>query len=414
MDPEMELEIRPVTRDELPAFVRADFLGFGETDEHPELTQQERGWRVDELDRTVAAFDGGEIVGTGRSYSLEVTLPGGAAAPGGAVSAITVTPTHRRRRILTRMMGFLLDDAVARGEHLAILWASEGTIYRRFGYGVASSAIGFHIDRRDTHFLHPIADPGRVRIVDADSARKLFPAAFDRARRAEPGAVSRTDSWWADVFFMTEPARGARFYAVHESSAGEIDGCVGYRIKPAVTRGLSRNELVVDDLFAVSPEARLALWRYVFDVDLVETISAGAAVDDPVRHVLREGRRAIVDHWSDRLWVRILDVPGALSARQYAVDGRLVLEVEDAFRPDGAAAGRFVLETGPDGAASHPTDDAPDLSLAVADLGALYLGGTACSTLARAGLVEERTPGALTRADAMFVWHPAPFTSTNF
>jgi predicted acetyltransferase len=414
MDPQVDLEIRPVTRDELAAYTRADFLGFGEADPHPELTERSPGWRTDELDRTVAAFDGGEIVGTGRSYSLEVTLPGGAFAPGGAVSAITVTATHRRRGILTRMMGFLLDDAVARGEPLAMLWASEGTIYRRFGYGIASTGIRFHIDRRDTAFLRPVTDPGRVRIVDDDSARKLFPGVFERVRHTEPGAVSRTDSWWNDVFFMPGPERGARFYAVHESPTGEIDGCVAYRIKEGWTRGVSRNELSVSDLLAATPEVRLALWRFVFDIDLIETIDASAAVDDPVRHALREGRRAVVDQWTDLLWVRILDVPGALGARQYAVDGRLVLEVEDDFRPDGGAAGRFVLETGPDGAASHPTDDPPDLTLGVADLGALYLGGTACSTLAGAGLVQEHTPGAVARADAMFVAHPAPYTSTNF
>jgi predicted acetyltransferase len=237
---------------------------------------------------------------------------------------------------------------------------------------------------------------------------------FERVRHTEPGAVSRTDSWWNDVFFMPGPERGARFYAVHESPAGEIDGGVAYRIKEGWTRGVSRNELSVSDLLAASPEVRLALWRFVFDIDLIETIDASAAVDDPVRHALREGRRAVVDQWTDLLWVRLLDVPGALGARQYAVDGRIVLEVEDDFRPDGGAAGRFVLETGPDGAASHPTDDAPDLTLGVADLGALYLGGTACSTLAGAGLVREHTSGAVARADAMFVAHPAPFTSTNF
>jgi len=91
-----------------------------------------------------------------------------------------------------------------------------------------------------------------------------------------------------------------------------------------------------------------------------------------------------------------------------------VFEVADAFRPDGAAAGRFALDGGPDGADAARTDADPDLVLAVADLGAAYLGGVNFSTLARAGLVEERTPGALARADAMFRTDPAPFAMTWF
>jgi predicted acetyltransferase len=114
------------------------------------------------------------------------------------------------------------------------------------------------------------------------------------------------------------------------------------------------------------------------------------------------------------LWLRPLDVPAFLAARRYATADRLVLEVRDEVRPDGAAAGRFLLEGGPDGASCVPTTSAPDLVLDPAALGAISLGGTPATALARAGLVEERAAGALGRADQLFAADRAPFCFTWF
>ena len=413
MPSDFGFELRPVVADELARYVRADIAAFGESVD-PERLKHE--WTTTELDRTLAAFDGDEIVGSGRLYSLELTLPGGAVVPVAAVSWVGVLPTHRRRGILTAIMGRQLDDAVERGESLAILHASEGVIYRRFGYGISATSIGFRLERQHSAFLRPPPEGGQVRLVDEDTARKVFPEIFDRARRLQPGAVSRIDEWWGDQFFHTDKKdEGTWFYATYESASRRLDGYVGYRIVPKWEEGVSRNRLDVGDLITTTPEARAVLWRYICDVDLVETITAWTfPVDEPLRWLLAESRRLHVNRMADGLWVRILDAPAALSARRYAVPGRVVFEVRDAFRPDGDAAGRFALNGGPDRAEAARTDADPDLTLDVADLGAAYLGDAGFSTLARAGLVEERTPGALATADAMFHSEPAPSPLTWF
>jgi predicted acetyltransferase len=410
----MSFELRPVTPDEVAAFVHTSMTGFGVDVRHPERLELE--WTTHELDRTLAAFDEGEIVGTGRLYSFELTLPGGDLVPVAAVSWIAVLPTHRRRGILTGIMRRQLDDAAARGESMAVLNASEGVIYRRFGYGVATSTIGFTLDRRHSAFLLPAPGGGRVRIIDDATARKAFPEIFDRARRLRPGAVSRIPEWWSDQYFwLDEKEEGARFFVTYESPARDLDGFATYRVMDKWEGNLSHKCLQVVDLVEVTAEARAALWRYLCDVDLVDTIAAWTCpVDEPLRWLLAESRRLNVNHISDELWVRLLDVPAALSARRYAAPGRVVFEVADEFRPDGAAVGRFALDGGPDGADAARADAEPDLVLAVADLGAAYLGGVSFSTLERAGLVEERTPGALARADAMFRTDPAPFAMTWF
>lgn len=409
----MDYELRPVTRDEIGAFVRTDLAAFGEG--KPDPARMELEWTNLELDRTLAAFDGGEIVGTGRLFSFELTLPGLATLPVAAVSWIGVLPTHRRRGILTAIKRRQLDDAAERGECMAVLLASEGLIYRRFGYGIASTWMTAELERRHSAFLHPVTTGGRVRLVDEDTARKVLPELFDRARRVQPGAVQRVDAWWADQFFWRErEGLGGRFFAVYEAPGGTLDAYVAYRIEKR-WENVARNTLVVDDMVSVTPQARAVLWRYVCDVDLIETIRAfPIPVDDPLRWLLVEFRRLRVTRLGDGLWVRLLDVPAALTARSYSGSGRVVFDVHDAFRPEGGAAGRFALEAGPEGATATHTNAEPDLVLGVADLGAAYLGGVSFSALARAGLIEERIPGALSRADVMFRSEPQPYAMTWF
>jgi predicted acetyltransferase len=409
-----DFELRPVTPDEVAAYVRTDLAAFGQSRVDRERLKLE--WTHHELDRTLAAFDEGEIVGTGRLYSLELTLPGGRLMPVAGVSWIAVLPTHRRLGILSAIMSRQLEDAVARGETMAVLYASEGVIYRRFGYGVATTSIDFTLERRHAAFLQAVPAGGRVRLVDEGTARKVFPELFDRARRVQPGAVSRVDAWWGDQFFHVDKKdEGPNFFVAYESPARDVDGYAAYRTVSRWERGVSRNRLEVEDLVTVTPEARAVLWRYLCDVDLVETVKAwGCPVDEPLRWLLAESRRLQVDRVSDGLWVRLLDAAAALAARTYAAPGRVVFEVADPLRPHGAAAGRVALEGGPDGADAQRTRAQPDLVLGVAELGAAYLGGVAFSTLARAGLVEERTTGALARADAMFRTEPAPLAMTWF
>ncbi|HEY7136820.1 MAG TPA: GNAT family N-acetyltransferase [Acidimicrobiia bacterium] len=405
--------VRPVTRDEFDRFANAEFSAFGEhvpSEEHP-------AWATAELDRTLAAFDGEEVVGTGRIYSLELTLPGGRTVPTAAVSAIGVLPTHRRRGILTSIMGRQLDDAAERGETTATLTASEGTIYRRFGYGVATLHQSFELDTGHAAFLPDVAIEGRCRLIDEDAATKTLPGIFDRSRRVQPGAISRTDAWWPSSYFDFDEAKvgaGKSFHAVYESPAGELAGYATYAIQQRFDSGIARNRLGVREVSSVTPQARRALWRFLCDIDLVETITAwNAPVDEPLRWMLRDSRRLEVRRLGDHLWVRLVDVETALAERTYASTGDLVIEVRDGFRP--ASAGRYRLSAGDDGSARcSRTDDEADVALDTADLASAFLGGVRFGDLARAGLVEERTAGSVARLHTMFAVDPLPYSQTWF
>jgi predicted acetyltransferase len=399
----MDLDIRPVTDDEYAHFVRRIENSFGQ---HA-IDERIEHWRQGaQLDRSLAAFDAGEIVGTTDSGLFDLTLPGLGTIPAAGVTAVGVLSTHRRRGILTRLMARQLDDAVARDEPVAILTASEAPIYGRFGYGWATSQAAAVIQREHTAFAHPVEDQGRVRFVEAAEAAKLLPVAHDRARRLRPGEINRPPDWWRN--------RLAYFFAVHESGPGrEVDGYVSYRTSDRSNFGLPGVQVFVVDLMGVSAEVEAVLWRFVFDIDLTGEIRAAKLpVDDPIRWRLADPRRLRVESVVDDIWVRLLDLPRALSARAYGADGEVVFEVSDPFRP--ANDGRYLVSAG---AGCTRTDRDADVAVGVDDLGSTYLGGVRFSTLAAAGRVRELRPGALARADALFGpvgAEPAPFCHTGF
>ena len=82
----------------------------------------------------------------------------------------------------------------------------------------------------------------------------------------------------------------------------------------------------------------------------------------------------------DALWVRLVDVAAALSARSYAGDGEVVVEVADVFCPWNE--GRWRVGNG----GVDRTDADADLRCDVGVLGSVYLGGShGRSTLGRSG-----------------------------
>ena len=404
----MPVEFRPIEAAELPAFARAAAVGFGESpvyaDEHPH-------WVGLELERTRAGFDGEDLVATSRNYSLELTVPGGAVLPAAGVSAVTVRPTHRRRGLLRSMMGELLDEATTRREPVAMLTASEGSIYERFGFGITTRSMVIELARRDVAFARPRPE-GQLRLLDADEATKLEPDVFERVRRAYPGAVSRPDAWWSDE--QWDPRFGVRFDVAYETG-GFVGGYACYGIRESFDPSTgAENRLVVRDLVAANPAALHGLWRYLCEVDLVRTISdPSAPVDLPLAWLLASNRAVRVRGVKDAVWTRLLDVPAALGARTYAAEGRLTLGVRDESRPGGGADGTFTLEAGRDGAAVRE-GGTPDLECTVSALSAAWLGGVRWTTLAAAGLVEARTERVLARADRLFACDPLPFPFTWF
>jgi predicted acetyltransferase len=405
----MSLELRSVPAEEATTFIRAVQAGFGHAGDEEAVAEYATLFLAD---WALAIYDAGRMVATTGAQPFELTLPGLSVTDAIGVTAITVQPTHRRRGLLRQMMERQLSDFRERGLAVAVLTASEAAIYGRFGYGLATSYQSIAVHTRRSAFAHPVEAPGRFRLLDADEASKVVPAIHDRARRLQPGEINRPDTFWTREFKHPEKSRGGgsgRFYVVHESPAGEVDGYASYRYFHAWPDDVPSHRVEVEDLYAVNAAVLTALWRFLLDLDLVGEVKATRPVDDPLRWLLADARQCRVSGLGDHLWVRLIDVPRALSARSYGVSGELVLEV-------GPSSERYVLSASPSGASCRParTGERGEVAISLADLGAVYLGGVLPSVLAAAGRVHELRPGVLARADALFAGPVSPFCGTSF
>jgi predicted acetyltransferase len=368
---------------------------------------------ITEFDRSLAFFDGPEMVATAGIFSYEMTVPGGR-LPCGGVTRVSVLTTHRRRGLLTAMMRRQLEEMHERGEPLAALYASEAPIYGRFGYGLATYQASVEIERPRAAFARKVPGSGQLTMVDVPTAVRAFSRVWEQARHTQPGMLSFDERWMrnelADLELHREGASPQ--YRVLYHADDQPSGFAIYRIKMDWDASGPNGALRLEMLIAATAEAYAALWRHVLEVDLIARVSAEMRpVDEALRFLLADSRQPKT-RIEDGIWLRLVDVASALAGRRYAVEGRLALRVRDSFCPWNA--GSYELVGGPEGAECKKHDGTPDLSLDAADLAALYLGGNRFRTLVEAGRVQELRPGAIARADAMFTGDRAPWCPSHF
>jgi predicted acetyltransferase len=405
-----EIAIRPSTDHDWPAVSQLIQLVFHDTFDE-DLDRYER--TAFEPARSLVATDGDEVVGHASALTRDLTVPG-AVVPAAHVTLVGVAPTHRRRGLLTRLMHRQLADVATLDEPLAVLWASEGQIYPRFGYGLATQRLSLSIENPEVRLPEP-AQPSRLRTVSPDKALPELRRVYETERPGRPGWSSRSEPWWSGHRLGDPPAwrRGAtaRRATLHESASG-VDGYALWRTKSDWTTGGPAGTVMVDEVVATGPDAYLALWRFLLSIDLTRSAKLWlGSPDEPLLHLASEPRRlgAVL---GDGLYVRIVDLPAALTARRYAAPVDVVIEVTDPLVPGNA--GRWRLTAGPDAATCTSTGRPADLACDIVDLGAAYLGGTRLAGLADAGRVRELRPGTLAAATTGFGWHRAPAANEIF
>jgi predicted acetyltransferase len=412
----MPATVRPIRPEEQPAW----FAAFGSSFYiWPFDANALAAARRDHFDqaRMIAAFEGDRIVGTFRTFTAQLTLPGSARVPVSSVTAVSTLPTHRRRGVLTRLMADDVARSVARGDAASVLISAEWPIYGRFGYGPATWNATWSLRTRAARIA---GEPsGSVEIMEPLEARSVLPDLYERYAAAQPGELSRPDDKWdVDLGLIELPGRPRwrGSIAVHRNDAGEVDGYARYHGEEVWPDGIPDNVLHLDDMHGVTVEAELELWRYLAQIDLTATIKAETRREhEPMQWYLSDARAARATSLTDFLWVRPLDVERLLGERRYNRDGRLTLEIGDVVdgKP-GPAAGRFRLEVRDGAGTCERTDAEPDLTLEVRTLGAAVLGGSHLIDASRAGATVEHRPGALAEADALLWSNDPPWCSTWF
>jgi len=429
--------IRPISEAEFRAFYAVLEHAFNAS--YPTDEELRHDQAIFEFDRTLAAFDGADLVGTATTLTFQMSVPGECASVAG-VTAVSVLPSHRRRGILSSLMHRQLADIRDRGEAVAALFASEAGIYGRYGYGAATGELDLTIRHGEGLLSAPAAAPAavaggpavaagqgrtdgalRLRIAEPRHATAELAKVFAGVLDSRPGLPARDDRWWDFILWDPEHRRSGSSplrCVIAEDDAGPR-GYALFSAKPEWDQhGNPCGVLQVRELMATDAAAHAAVWNDLLSRDLVGEVRAPSRpVDEPLLFLLADRRKAR-PRIADGLWIRLISVPDALTQRRYSCAVDVVIEVADKLLPENA--GRWRLRAaGPAGAASdratcERTSAAADVILPVQSLGAAYLGGTRLGALAGAGLAEQARPGALAALSAALSWDPAPWCPTGF
>lgn len=398
-----DLTLRPLTADELPDAYRLLLLAFGDGEDDADIAA-ERG--IFEAERSLGTFDGDRLVGCLSTYSLDMGVPG-SSLPVAGTTWVGVSPTHRRRGVLRRMMQHHLADVASRGEPLAALWASETAIYGRFGYGpsIERQRLVVHADGEPD--WQPWAPPGphAVRLVPLESAQAVIDPIYEAARRRRAGAHRRNDAWWAFQALSTRSNAMAgvptKYVAVASVDGQDVAYAI-YGVKGTFSDvGRPAGSLTAIELAGVDVAAETAVHRYLLSHDLVSTVHLPNRPVDDVLHLQLHDSRRVDRHQGDALHVRVVDLQAALRGRQYAESAGVTIEVRDDLLEDND--GTWRVEVAPEGASVEPAEGVtPDLRMDIRALGSLYMGDIRLRQLVAAGAVEAADPSAVRAVDTAF------------
>lgn len=406
----MPIDIRLLGPERFEDLIRPITTAFG-TSPSPERIEYMK--KVIELDTRIAAFDGDTHVGSAGVFAFDMSTTGGRVVKTAGLTMVAVMPTHRRRGVLSAMMQKHLAEAHAKSQPIAALWASEASIYGRYGYGLASFAGDTSIERDRSRFSGP--NPAfEARFVTEEEALAIMPLLWDRARQIAPGMPSRSESWWKNRRLLDIDSVRLGFGPLQRvvfRLDGRDEAYALYRTKltfesPDIPVATVK---ILEAIGATARGTRIA-WRYLCDLDLAGRIEAhNLPIDHPLFLLLDEPRRA---HYSvhDALWVRIVDIETALAGREYSSNESIVLEIEDPACPWNT--GRFRLD-GESGRATR-TQEHAEVHLPIAALGSAYLGGISFSRMAEVGTIEAKTPRAIEKADRLFHANRAPWCPEIF
>ncbi len=391
----MGIEVRAPTDEEWPAICRVDGRAFGHHYSPQEIEDQRP---LHDMSRFRIALEGTSIVSAAGSYALDVTLPGGASVPMGGVTWVSTAATHRRQGLMRRTVEAVHDDIDVRGEPIASLYASEGSIYEHLGYGVATVSSTVTIDRRSADVRVECRVPsGSVRYIEGDDVVPIISDLWERFRRRRAGECARTDLFQQYFFDRREKEQDGHtpaHYLHHR------DGYACYRIEPNWTDDGPAHTLHLNELVTVNTEAEAALWQALLGVDLVATIKTRVLpIDSAVRYMFENPRVVKLTQARDGVWVNVRDIRIAFGARTYRTDDTIVVEV------DGK---RWRISGGPDGASVRSVRTRADLVTTHPGLSSLLYGGTLPTALVAGKRMTARSAEVLARADMFFPTTLAP------
>jgi len=406
----MKINIRHITPNEEEEYLKIVYTVFGMK---PFQDYFERRKHTMEIDRCLAAFVDGKIVGANGVSTFTLSVPGGIVKAGGIIDVV-VYPTHRRQGLMSKLMKKQLNEILQKNEPIAFLHSADSGTYGRFGFGLATFQENWEIQRHDTKFRKTLNDYNSVENIEMVSSQdisSLMPEIYEIAWNQRPGMIKREISRWNRLKLEMErkDIPGISSYALFKKD-GKYEGYVNYRLDLNSTA--TDGNLLINEIISTTDEAHLNLLNFCMNIDGVKKItSKSRPLDDSITWVLEDPRK-LSRYVQDQLHLRILDVPSALITRKYNVDGQITILITDNILESNNT--KFLLESSGDIVKCEKTNLPHDIKIDIRELGSLYLGGTTWLNLWRSKLIETNSLEKLHLADQMFYNIHSPWCADYF
>ena len=391
------IELRPATSDEMAAI---GTLGgyvyggaFGDGPDSITASANRAEW-------TLCAFDGLRLASSFITIPFTMRLNGKAMAMGG-VSGVATHPEYRRRGLMRRLMTQATLDMRERGQTVAALWASQASIYQRFGYAIGSVSRRYAVDSIDITFFDGDTGSSTVEWLDVEAGFDAVRALYIAFIAQRTGYLHRSRALWASGAFEERPEDGPVHIALSRDGDGEPNGYLVYTLRAdRVAHRARGQELVIRDFGWLTLDAYRSLWSYVARHDLVgRVVWATAPADDPAEELFSEPRMLHCEY-GEGAWFRVIDVEAALGARGYSQAGQVTLRLpEDDLAPWNA--GTYTIETDGEETTVARSTTEPDAVLPVKAMASLFSGYRSARRLRSWGLLaaDDR---AVDRLDSLF------------
>lgn len=361
---------------------------------------------------TTCAFVEGQLVSSLAGFPFRMRFNGAPAEVAG-LTAVGTLPQYRRRGLLRQTITQSFREQRERGQSMAILWASFGGIYHRFGYGPASNVVRYEFDPRWAGLHAGLESHGTVSMTtDRETALPTMKAIYRKHSSPRNLMLHRAEASWSFGVCRALDKKHRTHIATYRNADGEPTGHLVYQIENQ-DRPPPQQRLDVCDFIALDADAHIGLWQHLLAHDLVYQVRMGPiSEDDPspllVQEASKLGRRV-----GEGVFLRVVDAERALGLRPYGERGRLAIEVRrDPFCDWNE--GIFEIEADGDERRVKRSSGVPDLTLPPRSLASLLAGHSSASQLARAGLLDSKDDGVLVRADRMFATAFRPHCPDGF
>ena len=413
MTRQKEIEFRPMTDEERPAYKQ--LMQYAFADENPN-TEQKEDENPDPLQPqwSLCAFDGDQMVASSGAFPFKVRFNGATMAAAG-VTAVGTNPGYRRQGLVRELMTRILHQEHEKGVPVAILWASMGAIYQRFGYGLATTHLNYDIDVRYTRFQHGDAPNGYTRLLEKEEAMPVVTELYRQFSGQRNLMIHRAPAMWDGMLPAKEKFKShiAVFYDERDQPRAY---CL-YRTK-AMENGQETGpwqQLDLYDFCWLDMNSYRGIWSYLSSHDLVaKIIWTAVPEDDPATGLLLEPRM-LQRKTSDGIWMRVIDVESVLAARPYACPGEAVLSVaDDDLCPWNNGCYRIASNGREVEVERLMTDSEVDMEISIHALASLTSGHSTASWLGRIGRSRIHRPERMPMIDAMFATAYRPTCPNEF